>query len=403
MAILVATFLPASGIFFEVGTMMAERLLYAPSIGFCVAVSLAAHSVVCGWRGTHALSPTTAAGFVAAFAALVAAMVCQARARNLDWADDKSLFESAFRVCPRSVKVLLNMGILRRREMRWLDAIESFSEAQAIDDSFCDPDYWLGITFLNMGSAHAAVKHLFAALSCKYHAIEAAQPLMAALDSALDTVKPFPALYSVLMLHFGEQLAAANAPLLARPKLLQAGVNFGQAALRDGSGVNHISLDKVPRSHLASAQAYGLNASLLQRPMAELAYYALHLVHPIQASIEGSQDDNFCSFSFWFGFASLRTGREAEGMKWLLRTLRGPPTTAALTTAGDSKKNCNEFHSHAIHHLESHINSRLADTSDAAERAELLEVAGRARALLGDLNQAKELYTAAEGVRAMVD
>lgn len=30
------TFLPASGLFFEVGFVLAERVLYLPSLGFCL-------------------------------------------------------------------------------------------------------------------------------------------------------------------------------------------------------------------------------------------------------------------------------------------------------------------------------------------------------------------------------
>lgn len=36
LAILIATFLPASNIFFPVGTVIGERLLYIPSVGFCL-------------------------------------------------------------------------------------------------------------------------------------------------------------------------------------------------------------------------------------------------------------------------------------------------------------------------------------------------------------------------------
>ena len=36
LAMLIVPFLPASNIFFYVGTVLAERLLYIPSMGYCI-------------------------------------------------------------------------------------------------------------------------------------------------------------------------------------------------------------------------------------------------------------------------------------------------------------------------------------------------------------------------------
>ena len=40
LAMLVIPFLPASNIFFRVGFVVAERILYLPSVGFCMLVTL---------------------------------------------------------------------------------------------------------------------------------------------------------------------------------------------------------------------------------------------------------------------------------------------------------------------------------------------------------------------------
>ena len=42
LAMLIVPFLPASNIFFRVGFVVAERILYLPSVGFCMLVTLGA-------------------------------------------------------------------------------------------------------------------------------------------------------------------------------------------------------------------------------------------------------------------------------------------------------------------------------------------------------------------------
>ena len=40
LSLLVLPFLPASNVFFPVGFVVAERILYAPSMGFCLLVAV---------------------------------------------------------------------------------------------------------------------------------------------------------------------------------------------------------------------------------------------------------------------------------------------------------------------------------------------------------------------------
>mmetsp|Transcript_106240 Transcript_106240/g.342775 ORF Transcript_106240/g.342775 Transcript_106240/m.342775 type:complete len:824 (+) Transcript_106240:113-2584(+) len=48
LALLVVTFFPASNVLFPVGTVIGERLLYVPSIGFCLAVAVGLHRALAG-------------------------------------------------------------------------------------------------------------------------------------------------------------------------------------------------------------------------------------------------------------------------------------------------------------------------------------------------------------------
>lgn len=55
-------------------------------------------------------------------------------------------------VCLNSGKVRLNSGILERRHSNWDKALHHFRMARQIDDTYCEPGYWIGATLLQQGS-----------------------------------------------------------------------------------------------------------------------------------------------------------------------------------------------------------------------------------------------------------
>ena len=91
-----ATFLPTSNLLFPIGTIMAERFLYLPSMALAVCVVLALYAI--GRRaGLAWLAPVTLCLIVAAFTA-------RTWARNSDWRDDLSLMTAAGEASPNSYK-----------------------------------------------------------------------------------------------------------------------------------------------------------------------------------------------------------------------------------------------------------------------------------------------------------
>lgn len=49
--------------------------------------------------------------------------------------------------------------------------------AQAIESSYCEPTYWIGLTTFNMGDPKGGLATMTASLSCRYTAAEALQAL----------------------------------------------------------------------------------------------------------------------------------------------------------------------------------------------------------------------------------
>ena len=95
-----AGFATTANILVPTGTIMAERLAYLPSAGFCLLLAL-------GWNWLRKKKQTLAWGLLAtiAFTFSVRTVV-----RNQDWKDPLALFSSAARAVPNSVRVHVNLG-----------------------------------------------------------------------------------------------------------------------------------------------------------------------------------------------------------------------------------------------------------------------------------------------------
>jgi hypothetical protein len=99
MAFFFATLLPTSNLVVFIGSIMAERFLYLPSIGFAGCLVAAIYSTCqrlpARWR-------QAAAGVAVTLACV--ALAGRTYARNFDWRDDRSLWASAVNACPASYK-----------------------------------------------------------------------------------------------------------------------------------------------------------------------------------------------------------------------------------------------------------------------------------------------------------
>ena len=104
------TFLPASNLFFPVGFVVAERVLYLPSLGFCFLVG---HGFAVLYRSSKnsifrvTMSTTLIMLFVL--------MASRSFVRNRDWVSNVSLYSSGARCNPGNGVMLTNLGIQHGR------------------------------------------------------------------------------------------------------------------------------------------------------------------------------------------------------------------------------------------------------------------------------------------------
>lgn len=103
LVLLVVPFLPASNIFFRVGFVIAERVLYLSSAGYCLLLA----SCV-GWCCSHWAKYRKLV--CVSMLALLCVYVLRCALRSHQWRSEKTLFTSALSVCPLNAKVHYNVG-----------------------------------------------------------------------------------------------------------------------------------------------------------------------------------------------------------------------------------------------------------------------------------------------------
>lgn len=99
LAFLIVPFIPATNLFFYVGFVIAERVLYIPSVGYCLLVSF----------GCNLLYKKTNKKAVILCATLFLFLACALRTiiRNNDWYNEESLYRSGIPINPAKCKYFI--------------------------------------------------------------------------------------------------------------------------------------------------------------------------------------------------------------------------------------------------------------------------------------------------------
>jgi tetratricopeptide (TPR) repeat protein len=146
LALLVLPFLPASNLFFPVGFVVAERVLYLPSMGFCLLVAYGFSRLYRArtsgrWRVT----------LCCCAALLGSAFAAKTLLRNLDWKDELTLFTSGLKVTRQNAKLFNNVGHALESRKDFVGAMKYFEKAVTIQ-----PDD-IG-TYINLGRTYNHLK-----------------------------------------------------------------------------------------------------------------------------------------------------------------------------------------------------------------------------------------------------
>ncbi|GAB6030155.1 hypothetical protein CHUAL_005833 [Chamberlinius hualienensis] len=143
LSLLVIPFLPASNLLFPVGFVVAERVLYTPSMGFCM---LVAH----GWSLMLKKCTRKKIAWLG-LVSLTVAYASKTIIHNFDWESEYTLFMAGLRVNQRNAKIFNNVGHALESMHRYDDALRYFQKASSVQ-----PDD-VG-AYINVGRAYNHLK-----------------------------------------------------------------------------------------------------------------------------------------------------------------------------------------------------------------------------------------------------
>ncbi|XP_065359456.1 protein O-mannosyl-transferase Tmtc4 [Calliphora vicina] len=164
LLLIIIPFLPASGII-KVGFVIAERVLYVPSIGYCYLVSY-------GFMWLHEtlrFRKTLSFGFIM----LVLIFIVRCRQRSAEWLTEEELFTSALDVCPNNAKVHYNIARLSTDMKNNTKAFDHYHKAIELY-----PDY--DSALMNLGNLYRATGNLKKAEKYLQKSLEVTPDLAAA-------------------------------------------------------------------------------------------------------------------------------------------------------------------------------------------------------------------------------
>lgn len=119
--LLVLPYVPASNLFFPVGFVVAERVLYLPSIGYLLFLVIA-------WDEFHTKFPRFSRHLTLVIVLLACFYARETWIRNYDWISKESLFYSGVKVGPHNAKIRYNWANYLRDSRRSEEALNEYEE-----------------------------------------------------------------------------------------------------------------------------------------------------------------------------------------------------------------------------------------------------------------------------------
>ncbi|XP_062508109.1 protein O-mannosyl-transferase TMTC1-like [Corticium candelabrum] len=158
LAFLVVPFMPSSGVVFRVGFVVAERVMYLPSIGFCMLVAL----------GIKRLSSYFGSVTYFIFISLLILLSIKTFDRNKDWKTDFSLYQSGIKINPLNVKMYSNYGLELKNKGEQAKAKHIYEEALKIEPNYSEAMFNLGNVYSDEGKLEDALYYFRGALQSSY-------------------------------------------------------------------------------------------------------------------------------------------------------------------------------------------------------------------------------------------
>jgi len=142
-AVMLMSFLPATNLLFYVGFVVAERVLYIPSVGLCLLLGTVISKGYYQQRPAATAFFTTKMAFILFTTILLACYGLKTWNRNYDWKNEEQLYRSGISVNP--AKALGNLGNVLTQKGKLLEAEMVFKKALIYRSNMADTHYNLGV------------------------------------------------------------------------------------------------------------------------------------------------------------------------------------------------------------------------------------------------------------------
>ncbi|MEI6817531.1 MAG: tetratricopeptide repeat protein [Bacteroidota bacterium] len=260
------TLIPVSNLLIMIGSPMAERFMYMPSLGFCLVVSLLMIKFTKGdmmKRKFGTLSQMLSSNsmlFVVVFV-IVGLYSVKTYARSQDWKDNHALFGHDVNIVDKSARVHFSLGTvllvdlypeendkaLKKKYNN--DALVQFNEALKYFPNYPTANFFLGQCYMNNDDYPNAIRNfeiarqitnkpntvLFNNLGVLYGKVGQFDKSLSMLDSAIKHDPKFAEAYSnkafayLNLANDKEAIAASNKAIELNPKYAKAYMNAGCA------------------------------------------------------------------------------------------------------------------------------------------------------------------------------
>lgn len=161
LTVIVVPFIPATNLFFYVGFVIAERVLYIPSMGFCLLVAKGASELYTQNHSNRVRQGIVLAGVVC----LLVSFSVKTILRNQDWQTEERLYSSGIMVNP--AKAWGNLANVLNSQGKKTDAEIAYRNALQYRSNMADVHYNLGILLQDQKRYDEAIESYKMAILCR--------------------------------------------------------------------------------------------------------------------------------------------------------------------------------------------------------------------------------------------
>lgn len=152
LGLMAIPFLPATNLFFYVGFVIAERVLYIPSMGFCLLLAVGVRSLYVRLR-----QKSSRTALVYCCAVIVLLFGAKTVLRNRDWQSEEMLYKSGIYVNP--AKAWGNLGNVLKSQGKMEEAEQAYRNALYYRSNMADMLYNLGLLLQESNKFSEAVHY----------------------------------------------------------------------------------------------------------------------------------------------------------------------------------------------------------------------------------------------------